>query len=70
MKEILRRQNSLAISLPFICKFLLLRYLMSAGNFQGAVADESGIIRNQMETHNGSEMVAVQGLPYAPTSQG
>jgi hypothetical protein len=32
---------------------------VSAGNFQRTLVDESGMIRNQMGTHNRSEIVAV-----------
>jgi hypothetical protein len=43
MKEILRRQNSR----PFLTKFLLFRYNVSADNCQRALVDESETIRNQ-----------------------
>jgi hypothetical protein len=32
---------------------------VSAGNLQRTLVDESGMIRNQMRTHNRSEIVAV-----------
>jgi hypothetical protein len=57
MKEILRRQNSQL----FLAKFLLL--YVSACYCQTALVDESGMIRNQMVTHNRSEVVAVLGTP-------
>lgn len=51
MREILHRQNSAAI----------FRQVSPTGNFQRAVVDEAGMTRNQMQMHNKSEMVAVQG---------
>jgi hypothetical protein len=44
--EEIHRQNSR----PFLSKFLLLPYLMSASNCQRALVDESGMIRNEMGT--------------------
>jgi hypothetical protein len=41
-----------------------------AGNFQRALMDKSGMIRNQMGTNNRSEMVVMQGSPCAHTQQG
>jgi hypothetical protein len=46
---------------PFLAKFILLHYHMSAGYCQRALVDESGIIRTQMGTHNRPVMVAVHG---------
>jgi hypothetical protein len=66
MKEILHRQNSLAISLT---SFSLLSSV-STGNFQRALVDESEMIGNQMGTHNSSEMFSVQESPCAPAPQG
>jgi hypothetical protein len=37
---------------PFLAKFILLHYHMSAGYCQRALVDGSGIIRTQMGTHN------------------
>jgi hypothetical protein len=37
----------------------------SAGNYQTALVDESGMIGTQMGTHNRSEMVVVLGTPCA-----
>jgi hypothetical protein len=39
---------------------------VSAGNWQRALVDESGMIRTQIRMHNKSEMVAVQGSPSSP----
>jgi hypothetical protein len=38
---------------------------VSAGYCQGAVVDESGMIRTQVGVHNRSEMAAVLGTPCA-----
>jgi hypothetical protein len=62
MKEICSRQNSAAVY--YQASALLLD--VSAGNCQRALVDESGMIRNLMGMHNGSEMVTVQGLPCLP----
>jgi hypothetical protein len=63
MKEILRRQNSVAT--PRQVSPASLQHV-SAVNFQGALVDESGMIRNQIQTHDKSEIVAVQGSPLRP----
>jgi hypothetical protein len=57
MKEILHRQNLSVISLPSFSRFA---NNVSAGNHQRVLVDESGIINNQMGTHNVPEMVSVQ----------
>jgi hypothetical protein len=49
MKEIFRKQNSAKISRQVDSASLL---VVSAGNFQIAVVEESGMIRNQMATEN------------------
>jgi hypothetical protein len=54
MREILRRQNSADIS----CKAS--PALTLDGNCQRASVNKSGMMRNQVGTHNRSEMVAVQ----------
>jgi hypothetical protein len=64
MKMILHRQNSVAISCQVFPAFLL---DVSTGNLQTDLVDESEMIRNQIGTHNRSEMVAVQGSPCVPT---
>jgi hypothetical protein len=51
IKETLRRKNSVAISHQVSPDWLL---DVSAGNCQIALVDESGMIINQMETHNRS----------------
>jgi hypothetical protein len=43
-------------SLPDVC----------TGNFQRGLVGESRLIRTQAETHNRSEIIAVQGSPCAP----
>jgi hypothetical protein len=43
---------------------------VSDGNCQGALVDESGMIRNHMGKPNKSDKVAVQGSPCASTPQG
>jgi hypothetical protein len=58
MKQMLRRQNSAAISLQVSPASLL---GVSEGNCKRALVDESEMFRNQIGTHNRSEMVAVQG---------
>jgi hypothetical protein len=63
MKKTLHRQNSAIISSQVSPASLL---GVSTGNSQRAVVDKSGIIRNQMETHSRSNMVSVQGSPWAP----
>jgi hypothetical protein len=67
MKEILRRAK---LNGHFFAKVLLLLLDVSAGYCQRALVDESGMIRKQMGMHIRSEMVALQGLPCAPTPQG
>jgi hypothetical protein len=57
MKETLSRQNSAAISLLLVLSCLVL----STGNCQRALVDESEMIRKQTGKHNTPEMVAVQG---------
>jgi hypothetical protein len=49
MKEIFHNQNSAKISCQVYSASLL---VVSAGNFQIAVVEESGMIRNQMGTEN------------------
>jgi hypothetical protein len=66
VKEIHHRQNSLAICSPHFSCFTT---NASAGNFQGAFGDKSGMIINQMGKHNILEMVEVQVSPRAPTRQ-
>jgi hypothetical protein len=57
MKEILRSQNSSAISRQVSSASLL---NISGGNYQRALVDDSGMIITQMGKHNRSEIVAVQ----------
>jgi hypothetical protein len=65
MTEILYRQNSAAIY--FFTKFILFRYKTSADNFQRALADESGMIRKQMETKINHKWSQCEGrLPRPP----
>jgi hypothetical protein len=64
MIEILRRQNSAAIPRQASTASLL---DVSAGHCRTALVNESGTIRNEMGTHNRSEMVAVEGSRCAPT---
>jgi hypothetical protein len=54
MKELLRRQNSEVTSCQVFPATLL---DTSAGNCQRALVDESGMIINQMETHNNSKYI-------------
>jgi hypothetical protein len=68
MKEILRMQNSAAISSPTFYPASLLD--VSAHNYHKSLLDEPGMIRNQMRTKNKSEMLAVQESPCASTPQG
>jgi hypothetical protein len=63
MKEILRRQNSSAISHHVLPASLI---DVSFSNFQRAVVDESGIIRTKMGTHNGSEWSQRKGRLVRP----
>jgi hypothetical protein len=56
MKEILRRQNSAAISCHVFPALLL---DVSAGICQTALANESGMNKNQMGVHSGSEIFVV-----------
>jgi hypothetical protein len=62
--RVFRTQNSAAIYRQVYPALLL---YVSAGNCQTGPVDESGMIRNKMGTHNRSEMVAMQGSPYART---
>jgi hypothetical protein len=64
MKEIIHRQNSLAISRQGTPASQL---DFSTGNCQRVLVNKSGMIRAQMGTQNRSEMVAMQGSPCAPT---
>jgi hypothetical protein len=64
MKEIFYRQISVSISLQ-VSPALLLH--ISDGNWQRALLDKSGMLRNQMGIHSKSEMVAVKELPCAPS---
>jgi hypothetical protein len=66
MEDIIRRQNSEAISCQVSPASLL---SVSAGNCQSAQVDKSGIIRNKMVTHYRSEMVVKQGTPCEPMPQ-
>jgi hypothetical protein len=52
MKEILHRQNSASISRQVSPASLL---DVSADNCHRALVDESGLIKNQIETHNTSK---------------
>jgi hypothetical protein len=63
MKDILLLQNSCS----FLTKFILLRYWVSAGYFQRALADGSGMIRTQMGTHSRSVMDALLETPCTIT---
>jgi hypothetical protein len=66
MKAILRKQNSTVIYREVYPASIL---DVSAGNCQTALMYESVMIRDQMRTHDWSEMVAVKELPCAPTLQ-
>jgi hypothetical protein len=63
IKEIIIKQNLLAIS-GQVSPALLIG--VSAGNCQRFLVDESSIIRTQMGTHNGSEIVEVRRSPCVP----
>jgi hypothetical protein len=65
MKEILRVQNSTAISREVSFALLL---DVCAGNYQRALVDESGKIRTQMGTHNCNGRSARVALYHHPVA--
>jgi hypothetical protein len=64
MKDILSRQNSAAVFFAVSSPSLL---DVSAGNFQRASVDESGVIRAQMGSHSRPEMLTWCAHPVTVT---